>query len=190
MILIGKHSFVDVITNSSSELFVCDTDKSQEFIREFLERCLETYNFGSGRECKFDDCFGSIEEITEESFEKFVEDYVIGWGLHRWDWKIQKVPDYWDFSKSMEAEGLKIDYRPAKDEAEELKRREENKRVSDEIEARWERVKTEWKEKNIEKLKEHLIGNICIFSKDDNSIPYELFELIENTLNATRRHLG
>ena len=34
---INFHSFVDVITNSSTELFVIDTDKSLELIKEFLQ---------------------------------------------------------------------------------------------------------------------------------------------------------
>ena len=37
IIVINKHSFIDVITNSSTELFVADKDKSKEFIEEFLE---------------------------------------------------------------------------------------------------------------------------------------------------------
>ena len=34
---IDTHSFVDVITNSSTELFVCDTDKSLEMVNETLK---------------------------------------------------------------------------------------------------------------------------------------------------------
>jgi hypothetical protein len=34
------------------------------------------------------------------------------------------------------------------------------------------------------------IGKIAIFSQDDNSIPYELFDLIEQKFNAYRFHLG
>ena len=35
------HSTIDVITNSSSELFVCDTTKSLEFVNEFLKNILD-----------------------------------------------------------------------------------------------------------------------------------------------------
>ena len=41
--IIKTHSFVDVITNSSTELFVCDTDKSVDTIKDlFREKCQET----------------------------------------------------------------------------------------------------------------------------------------------------
>lgn len=35
-IIISIHSFVDVITNSSTELFICDTDKSVETVRDIV----------------------------------------------------------------------------------------------------------------------------------------------------------
>ncbi len=42
--LISVHSFVDVITNSSSELFVCETKKSVDSIKETLTVLAELYN--------------------------------------------------------------------------------------------------------------------------------------------------
>lgn len=36
-LLINTHSFVDVITNSSTELFVCDTDKTVDAIKDILK---------------------------------------------------------------------------------------------------------------------------------------------------------
>jgi len=41
---IKLHSAVDLITNSSTELFVCDTDKEIEIVKEILERILVGYN--------------------------------------------------------------------------------------------------------------------------------------------------
>lgn len=38
VLLIQTHSFVDVITNSSTELFVCNTDKSIETVKKILEK--------------------------------------------------------------------------------------------------------------------------------------------------------
>ena len=35
--VIGTHSFVDVITNSSTELFVCDTEKTIEAVKQILK---------------------------------------------------------------------------------------------------------------------------------------------------------
>lgn len=36
LLIISTHSFVDLITNSSSELFICDTDKTIQTIKEIL----------------------------------------------------------------------------------------------------------------------------------------------------------
>lgn len=42
-LVIQKHSFIDVITNSSTELFVCDTDKSLEMVETILEDITSGY---------------------------------------------------------------------------------------------------------------------------------------------------
>jgi len=38
------HSFIDVITQRSTELFICDTDKTVEFVREVLQSYLNAIN--------------------------------------------------------------------------------------------------------------------------------------------------
>jgi len=42
-IIISVHSFVDVITNSSTELFVCDTDKSIDVVRAMVDEMQDKY---------------------------------------------------------------------------------------------------------------------------------------------------
>jgi hypothetical protein len=42
-IIISVHSFIDVITNSSTELFVCDTDKSVEVVKSMVDEMQERY---------------------------------------------------------------------------------------------------------------------------------------------------
>lgn len=60
---------VDVITNSSSELFVCDTEKSVHQIKEMLQDLLNLYNKQTDNEYGFDSVFdepylvGSIEDV-------------------------------------------------------------------------------------------------------------------------------
>lgn len=44
MKVVSIHSFVDVITNSSTELFVCDHQKGLESVKEILQRILDGYN--------------------------------------------------------------------------------------------------------------------------------------------------
>lgn len=40
---ISIHSFLDIITNSSTELFVIDKEKGLEFVRETIDEILKTY---------------------------------------------------------------------------------------------------------------------------------------------------
>jgi hypothetical protein len=42
--VIRPHSFVDVITNSSTELFVCNTEKNLEMVKEVLQKILSGFN--------------------------------------------------------------------------------------------------------------------------------------------------
>lgn len=42
--IISTHSFVDVITNSSSELFICETKKSVDAVKQVVEKLAEMYN--------------------------------------------------------------------------------------------------------------------------------------------------
>ena len=42
------HSVIDVITNSSSELFICDTDKTINMVSEILDELVEVYKKATG----------------------------------------------------------------------------------------------------------------------------------------------
>ncbi len=116
--LFKPHSFVDVITNSSTELFVCDTEKSIETVKEILTKMVNVYD----DTLTFEDIFEDPKLYTKKKFE---ED------------KKTTSPEYeWGYEK------------------------EEN------------------------------IGSVMIYGTGDNSIPYELFELITHTFNASQHHLG
>jgi len=56
-ILVTIHSFVDIITNSSTELFVLDTDKSVEFVKEILQEAINLHNKADNTNLKFKDIF-------------------------------------------------------------------------------------------------------------------------------------
>lgn len=78
--LINLHSFVDVITNSSSELFIMDSKKSVETVRDFLRDSLDLRNglvadedFEDGCEYTFDACFGFVEVIDESNVDDILE---------------------------------------------------------------------------------------------------------------------
>jgi hypothetical protein len=166
IILLQPHSFIDVITNSSTELFVGDTDKTTEFIREVIQSFLNTLN-------KLDECHYNIDEILTigKIDETNVEDYVndlldynsvpYQYGLETFD-----KPDPW--------------YNGTNHMSWEEKRKIEDDYVDC------------WKERNLDKFKEQLIGKVIIIGTGDNSIPYELFDIIEYRLlsHGTRVHLG
>jgi hypothetical protein len=72
LIVINSHSFVDVITNSSTELFVCDTDKSIEMVKEILQTVLDGYNMLN--ESEYDmSIFGQIYQFNYSEFKKWKE---------------------------------------------------------------------------------------------------------------------
>ena len=55
--VIQPHSIVDVITNSSTELFVIDTDKSMETIKDILQEAINLHNKAEGTSYTFEDIF-------------------------------------------------------------------------------------------------------------------------------------
>lgn len=70
LIVLNNHSFVDVITNSSTELFVSDTDKSIEMIKEVLQTIIDGYNMMNGSEYDMS-IFGSIYQFNYLEFKKW-----------------------------------------------------------------------------------------------------------------------
>jgi hypothetical protein len=117
VLVLDTHSFVDVITNSSTELFVCDTEKSVEQVAGLLMAKLEEYN--SNNECsyKFDDVFDYPYVYTKKHLDESNE---YAWG--------------------------------------------------------WENAAN--------------IGKIIICGRSDNSIPYDMWDLINDLFNGHNHHLG
>lgn len=118
------HSISDVTTNSSSEMFICQTEKVSEEVKKILQTFLDAYNIGIGRQ-EFDETFGEVRQGNKEDVKT----------LQEWQSGILATQRGVDFKKHPEKQ-------------------------------------------------------IVIFSAGDNSIPYELFELIETAFNADRLHLG
>lgn len=128
-ILMNVHSFVDVITNSSTELFVCNTNKSIDTVKEILNDLILKYKIDESDtdydhenyEGNFEDMFNEPFIYTEEIYKKDIK------GNYGYFWGYEK---------------------------------KEN------------------------------IGNIIIEGKNDNSIPFYLMDLIEDTFDCKRYHLG
>lgn len=67
LLRVKPHSFVDVITNSSTELFTCNTNKSVEMVEELLKELLNTYNKLKDSNLSFENTF-IVKIYTEENF--------------------------------------------------------------------------------------------------------------------------
>jgi hypothetical protein len=186
VILVETHSLVDVITNSSSELFVCDTDKSIGFVKTFLENALDTYNMGSETNIHFKQAFQEPYKIDESNVDEFIRRAVEDWHFTPWNWDVPSIKSSWDHKdKYFKEKGLSY-----KSPWDDKKNKAYNDKIEKEAEEVWEKYFEDWKAVNIPKIKEKVIGNVVIESTDDNSIPYPLFEMIEGVLNASRQHLG
>lgn len=76
---IQVHSLIDLITNSSTELFVVNTDKSIEFIKGVLVGAIELHN--SCNETSY--CF---EDIFDEPYVGSTKEALGDWHEH-YGWK-------------------------------------------------------------------------------------------------------
>ena len=187
-LLISTHSLVDVITNSSSELFVCDSDKSAEFVKDFLIDSLYRYNLENSSSKAFDDCFGEILKVDESNFDEFFNEYIVDWDYSNWKWKGEGIDELITQYK-WEREYRKdngLEYKPWNDKANE----KFNNKIDKQVSKAWNAYLDEWKKGNYEKVKAMSIGQILIKSVEDNSIPYDMFDTIESAFKADRIHLG
>ena len=57
VIIIKPHSIIDVITNSSTELFIIPTDKTIEFVKEVLQEAINLHNKVEGTSYTFNQIF-------------------------------------------------------------------------------------------------------------------------------------
>lgn len=81
LFIVSTHSFVDLITNSSTELYVCDGKKTIDAINDLLRKLLIHHDEVSGETHKFGDVFRQPLEISNYTFqmhnfpEQLREDY-------------------------------------------------------------------------------------------------------------------
>lgn len=61
LLVVSTHSFVDLITNSSTELFVCDTKKTVDAIKELLAILLQNHDSITGEKHSFESVYGTIK---------------------------------------------------------------------------------------------------------------------------------
>jgi hypothetical protein len=254
-IIISPHSFVDLITNSSSELFICDTKKSIDTVKEIV---IELVNI-TNQKLKLKDCeeYSTSYVFTDMFQEPEIFQYnipntpeyhelkdLMGFNLEdtcevyrycregEMEWErmnpAPKCPHYvypnYPTDEELAPYRKEVDiYRPKKEQAmsviykpfHDLYRKTYNKCVKaycklndiDFNDIKFEdskpsqyprfRVKTGKYVKFVEELDDAISwgyttkkGDIILRSCGDNSVPYELFEDLEDILHAQRVHLG
>lgn len=168
MIVFKPHSFIDVITNSSTELFVGEQARGIDFVKEALAEVLREYNEKNHEVWWFDYVFGRIETIDESNVDEFMDtmcDY-----LDSSDIISKNIEPYPQFPK--------YDYHATPADRE----------------MSWEkhdRDVAEWKNNNKAQFLSNCKGIIVVYGANDNSIPYEMYDAIEGVFGAvTRYHLG
>ena len=208
--VIPIQSFSDIITNSSSELFVLNTNNTIQKIKEILSSItsgyldpiifdLEKYNkwkednsFVSNLESTY---FDTIEGwFTDLDDENSLFDYRLQAfrnimeynSLEVCYFKESNIPFYTEFMKFAKTIGLKSInsfsiYRENKEE--------KCKEFFNQFEKSGNILPSWWNPKE-EDTVQGLNGKVLLLSCDENSIPYESFDFINEILNGYNLHLG
>ena len=208
--VIPIQSFSDIITNSSSELFVLNTNNTIQKIKEILSSItsgyldpiifdLEKYNkwkednsFVSNLESTY---FDTIEGwFTDLDDENSLFDYRLQAfrnimeynSLEVCYFKESNIPFYTEFMKFAKTIGLKSInsfsiYRENKEE--------KCKEFFNQFEKSGNTLPSWWNPKE-EDTVQGLNGKVLVLSGGENSIPYESLDFIDEILNGYNLHLG
>lgn len=165
------HSVIDVITNSSTEIFITDKNQNVETIKEFLDELTELTGKLHG--------VGEIYELDEHNIYEFVRSnsFYLNFGFNA------SIPDEWNYDSIyfISKGWSKVPYG---------QRTEEDKAHYQEAYDAFDRDFKAVVEKNMDHLKSEWLGRIIIEGRDDNSIPYSIWEIINDKFNARNIHLG
>ncbi len=210
--IVEFHSFVDLITNSSSELFVCDTEKSLKAVKEIIEKIISNY---------YDEMGQDIPNSNTIWTNIFIEPYVIkkDFDLSTYPNQddVNKVSD-WDYYDDQRIEidrklRLQFPYPDSQYEKTTWQEKQDNP-IYKEYDEKYTKARIEahqviWKDRDAarDRIKKYFDlskdnecfisydirvkkGNIILESADDNSIPYECWDRINTILHAVNYHLG
>jgi hypothetical protein len=205
--IINPHSFVDIITNSSTELFVCHTDNTLKMVKEILASNPDVY--GYKEPWRFDlekyrewrKKYRSSKETEQDYRNKFHQ-------IEGWFYDIEDEEDMDNLRKEYIEHG-KYDHgwNSENQFAERLRKAstrgkyiEEWKNKETEIDVILDEIRNSPKKPdwwihpyNYSSYKmsvNEIDGCIMIIGNGDNSIPYEEMDWIESTFNATGIHMG
>lgn len=229
--VIRPHSFVDVITNSSTELFVCHTEKNLEMVKESLKKIIDGYNMMT--DSSFD------MDIFEEPFVFSIKEY------RKWrkeERRLDKIcketgnwEDKWNFNEESNFSTIKGWFSDSEDKEDLKTLRKEFIESGDRSGGVWSSSRNPFssrlqeaykgkdgkfdydsKRKEVEKIYQEiskqeikpdwwikpwefdyrgttaneLNGAVIIIGSSDNSVPYDIWDIINGQLNGSNYHLG
>ena len=210
LIIIPIQSFSDIITNSSSELFVLNTNNTIQKVKEILNSITSGYqdpiifNLESYNKWKEDD--SSVSNL-ESTYFNTVEDWLIDLDSEDslFEYRLQafcnimeynslqvcyfrenNIPFYTEFMKFVKTIGLKSAERFS---IYREKKEEECKKFFNQFEKSGNTLPSWWNPKE-EDTVQGLNGKVLLLSCDENSIPYESFDFIHEIFNGYNLHLG
>lgn len=208
--IIPIQSFSDIITNSSSELFVLNTNNTIQKVKEILSSITSGYidpiifNLENYNKWKEDDSFVSnLENTYFDTVKDWLtdlddEDSLFEYRLQAFRnimeynslevcyFKENNIPFYTEFMKFAKTIGLKSInsfsiYRENKEE--------ECKEFFNQFEKSGNTLPSWWNPKEEDTI-QGLNGKVLLLSRDENSIPFESFDFINEILNGYNLHLG
>lgn len=208
--VIPIQSFSDIITNSSSELFVLNTNNTIQKVKEILSSITSGYidpiifNLENYNKWKEDDSFVSnLENTYFDTVKDWLtdlddEDSLFEYRLQAFRnimeynslevcyFKESNIPFYTEFMKFAKTIGLKSInsfsiYRENKEE--------ECKEFFNQFEKSGNTLPSWWNPKEEDTI-QGLNGKVLLLSRDENSIPFESFDFINEILNGYNLHLG
>jgi len=159
-------------------------------IKELLAQLLDNYNDkqrikGSDGGWSFDACFGPIYQLNQDNIDKFIDDYTLHWDVRPRGSKIPEAPSYYDLYNEFDRTNKRPDATGTS-----AKNRKEYEAYYDKKEAFIKRKRDDYIKKYGDQIRKGLLGSIIIHSEDDNSIPYDIWDDINDVLNGTNYHLG
>ena len=208
--VIPIQSFSDIITNSSSELFVLNTNNTIQKIKEILSSItsgyldpiifdLEKYNKWK----KDDSLVSTLENAYFDTIKDWFtdlddEDSLFEYRLRAFCnimeynslqvcyFRENNIPFYTEFMKFVKTIGLKSAERFS---IYREKKEEECKKFFNQFEKSGNTLPSWWNPKEEDTI-QGLNGKVLLLSRDENSIPFESFDFINEILNGYNLHLG
>lgn len=171
------HSVIDILTNSSTELFVSSSNKSLEVIWEFLSDVNDLLELNDPK-CGV----GEMFTITEENVGEFLKKY-----YYYLDNMIAEKPEeHWDFTRNYyKKKGWNPNEWRDNSATPEIRSSHSNEACD-----AYDKYIEEFVEKHMSEYNESLIGKTILVGETDNSIPYEIFDILDRKLNAYHIHCG